>query len=56
MGLLGVELIVHRLDLDMTAAYKRFFDFAANRRPECYGLITERRAAGPSLAARGDSR
>ena len=43
------ELLVYRIDLAMTEPYKRFFDFATYRRPECYGLIVERKAAGPPL-------
>ncbi|SMF25479.1 Predicted amidohydrolase [Tistlia consotensis] len=38
---LGDELLPYRVDLDATAEYKRFFDFATYRRPECYGLLTE---------------
>jgi predicted amidohydrolase len=43
------ELVVRRINLDATAQAKLFFDFGTYRRPECYGLITERRAAGPPL-------
>jgi len=46
---LGDELVMRRIDLDATAQAKLFFDFGTYRRPECYGLITERRAAGPPL-------
>ncbi len=46
------ELLPYRIDLDMTAAYKRFFDFGTHRRPDCYRLIVERRAAGPPLPVR----
>ena len=35
------ELLACRIDLDMTAEYKAFFDFPTYRRPECYGLIAE---------------
>ena len=38
---LGEELVPYRIDLEMTEAYKRFFDFKTYRRPECYGLIVE---------------
>ena len=38
------ELIVARCDLDMCRRYKEtLFDFARYRRPEAYGLITERK-------------
>jgi predicted amidohydrolase len=40
---LGDELVPYRADLAMCETYKRFFDFAQYRRPECYGLITERK-------------
>ena len=33
------ELVPYCIDLDATAEYKRFFDFATYRRPECYGPI-----------------
>ncbi len=49
---LGDELVAHEIDLDATAEYKTFFDFDTRRRPECYGLITERRGAGAPLPAR----
>ena len=40
------EVIVARCDLDMGNIYKRtVFDFARHRRPEHYGLITERTGA-----------
>jgi N-carbamoyl-D-amino-acid hydrolase len=43
---LGDSVVVHRADLDLIAACRRVnFDFAAYRRPECYGAITEQ--AGP---------
>lgn len=39
--------VVHRADLDLIAACRRVnFDFAAYRRPECYGAIAGR--AGPA--------
>ncbi len=42
----GDELITARCDLDMCARYKEtLFDFARYRRPEMYGLITERKGA-----------
>jgi hypothetical protein len=42
----GDELIVARCDLDRCATYKEtLFDFARYRRPELYGLITERKGA-----------
>lgn len=40
------ELIVHRCDLDLGLPYRQdIFNFAAHRRPEHYGLITERAGA-----------
>lgn len=36
------ELLPYRIDLDVTAEYKRVFDFARYRRPEAYGLLTNR--------------
>ncbi|MEX2659562.1 MAG: N-carbamoyl-D-amino-acid hydrolase [Acidimicrobiales bacterium] len=48
----GDELIVARCDLDLCAQYKdTLFDFARYRRPEAYGLITERKGAIPPPAA-----
>ena len=42
------ELIVARCDLDLCANFKdTLFDFARYRRPEVYGLITERKGAIP---------
>lgn len=42
----GDELIVARCDLDWCAQYKdTLFDFDRYRRPEVYGLITERKGA-----------
>jgi N-carbamoyl-D-amino-acid hydrolase len=44
----GDELVVARCDLDRCRAYKEtLFDFARYRRPEAYGLITERKGAVP---------
>ena len=40
---LGDELVPYQIDLDATAEYKKFFDFATYRRPECYGPITDKR-------------
>ena len=37
----GDELLPYCIDLDATAEYKRFFDFATYRRPGAYGLLTE---------------
>jgi predicted amidohydrolase len=37
------ELVPYRIDLEMTEAYKRFFNFEMYRRPEYYGLIVERK-------------
>jgi predicted amidohydrolase len=45
---LGDELVVARCDLDLGRSYKStVFDFARHRRPEHYGLITERAGAIP---------
>jgi len=46
---LGDELVPYRVDLAMCDAYKRFFDFEQYRRPECYGLIVERKGVGEPL-------
>ncbi len=44
------ELITASCDLDAAETMKKeVFDFAAHRRPEAYGLITERVGAGPPL-------
>jgi N-carbamoyl-D-amino-acid hydrolase len=44
----GDELITADCDLDLCANYKEtLFDFARYRRPEVYGLITERKGAIP---------
>jgi predicted amidohydrolase len=40
---LGDELVPYEADLEMTTLYKRFFDFATYRRPECYELITRQK-------------
>lgn len=41
------EVIVHEIDLDMAAAYKRdIFNFAAHRRPEHYVIIANPNPAG----------
>ncbi len=46
------ELVVARCDLDHSVSYKTMiFNFAAHRRPEAYGLITER--AGVVVPAQG---
>jgi N-carbamoyl-D-amino-acid hydrolase len=46
------ELQVARCDLDLCTAYKTsIFHFAAHRRPEHYGLITERTGAGEVLGS-----
>jgi N-carbamoyl-D-amino-acid hydrolase len=42
----GDELVPCRIDLEMTVAYKKFFDFDLYRRPECYTLIVERKGIG----------
>lgn len=45
---LGDELIVRKCDLDFGKPYREdIFNFAAHRRPEHYGLITERTGAVP---------
>ena len=47
---LGDELQVARCDLDLCTSYKSsIFNFARHRRPEHYGLITERTGVGPML-------
>lgn len=44
------EVITASCDLDMGTLYKEtIFNFAAHRRPEHYGLITERVGAGTPL-------
>jgi predicted amidohydrolase len=40
------ELVPYRINLEMTEAYKRFFNFEMYRRPEYYGLIVERKGVG----------
>ena len=37
----GDELVPYQIDLDATEEYKRVFDFAAYRRPDAYGLLTQ---------------
>jgi len=41
-------LVIQNMDLDLSTAYKRFFDFQENRRPDCYGLIA---SPGPDKSA-----
>ena len=44
------ELVFAAIDLDMGRAYKEtFFDFARHREPASYGLIVERKGAGPMV-------
>lgn len=44
----GDELVVARCDLDLCRTYTHtLFDFTRYRRPEAYGLITERKGAVP---------
>jgi hypothetical protein len=38
--------VPYRDDLEIVAAYKRFFDFGIYRRPEYYGLIVEHKEVG----------
>jgi predicted amidohydrolase len=38
---LGDEVIVHRCDLELVVEYRTLFNFARNRRPDCYGAITQ---------------
>jgi N-carbamoyl-D-amino-acid hydrolase len=45
----GDELIFFECDLELSQRYKRFFDFARNRKPEDYRLIA---AAGESVEMR----
>jgi predicted amidohydrolase len=48
---IGDELALARVDLDACNSYKTtVFDFARHRRPEAYGLITERRRVVPPPA------
>jgi predicted amidohydrolase len=35
------ELLCYSIDLDATIEYKRFFDFATYRRPECYAELAK---------------
>jgi predicted amidohydrolase len=45
---LGDELVIRKCDLDFAKPYRAdIFNFAAHRRPEHYGLITERTGAVP---------
>jgi N-carbamoyl-D-amino-acid hydrolase len=45
---MGDELVIHKCDLDFAKPYRAdIFNFAAHRRPEHYGLITERTGAVP---------
>jgi predicted amidohydrolase len=45
----GDEVVVADCDLDWCARYKQtVFDFDRYRRPECYGIITAPRGAGPT--------
>ena len=45
---LGDELVIRKCDLDFAKPYRAdIFNFAAHRRPEHYGLITERTGAIP---------
>jgi len=47
----GDELAIARCDLDLCNSYKNTtFNFERHRRPEAYGLITERRGAIPPAA------
>lgn len=49
------ELIVARCDFDLCASYKKtVFNFAIHRRPEAYGLITERTGAIAPASADGN--
>jgi len=42
----GDELAIARCDLDLCLSYQRTtFNFALHRRPQTYGLITQRRGA-----------
>ncbi|MBC8289134.1 MAG: N-carbamoyl-D-amino-acid hydrolase [Planctomycetes bacterium] len=36
---LGDELVVHRCDLELSAEYRRLFNYDRNRRPDFYGMI-----------------
>jgi predicted amidohydrolase len=45
---MGDELVIRKCDLDFAKPYRAdIFNFAAHRRPEHYGLITERTGAVP---------
>ena len=53
----GDDLVTARCDLDLCSRYKdTLFDFARYRRPEAYGLITERKGAiAPPESAEPDA-
>ena len=38
----------------MTEAYKQFFNFEMYRRPECYGLIVERKGVGEPVSGHSE--
>ena len=43
-----MELVVAKCDLDLSRSYREtWFNFAAHRRPEHYGLIVERTGSEP---------
>jgi predicted amidohydrolase len=45
----GDEIVVADCDLDLARSYREsIFDFAAHREPQAYGLIVERKGAGPA--------
>lgn len=53
----GDELVYYDIDLDMATSYRNgVFDFAAHRRPENYGLITQRTGRGDPLPAPPEGR
>jgi predicted amidohydrolase len=46
----GDELVIARCDMDLGKSYKAStFNFAKHREPQAYGLIVERKGAGPLL-------
>ena len=49
------ELLAYRIDLDRTRDYKDFFDFESYRRPDAYGLVVTRKAAGAPLGRPADA-
>jgi predicted amidohydrolase len=51
---LGDELVPYGIDLEMTEAYKQFFNFEMYRRPECYGLIVERKGVGEPVSGHSE--